>query len=119
VPLDGCNVVTSLNKRLKVLSNRQSRRLQASNAKTMANATLVGTREPVCSVPDVPGICDDHIANDGYQKICLEGPGRTNGESCDVDRQCGVSPLRCESDSKVLLLCAIHLVDKPLDMPRE
>ena len=39
---------------------------------------------------DPSGICDDHIANDGYQKICLE-KDRVVGLGCDVDRQCFVS----------------------------
>ena len=37
------------------------------------------------------GVCDDHIANDGYKKVCLMGPDLYLGLACDVDRQCSVS----------------------------
>lgn len=89
-PLNGCNAEIPPSATVKVRISQLYRESPESSARTTVNATPVSSQVSISDANN-PGICDDHIANDGYQKVCLEGPGRTNGESCDVDRQCGVS----------------------------
>ena len=42
----------------------------------------------ICLRRLTPGVCDDKIANDGFQKVCLKGPSLPLGLECSTDRQC-------------------------------